>query len=421
MQPQTDEFRDMVVLLVDDDPIIRRSMEVQLQAIGVQVLKAENGARALEILGTMPVDLVLMDGFMPILDGFSTCAQIKEDPLLKHIPIIMLTSMRGEAKSRAFAAGADDFLNKPPHFQELLSRLANHLRLVSLRQRSAATAPSWLVEHPGRARVLVIMGDADARNALATHLRRLNLDVRTAAHLKSAATFLSVESPELLILEDALPDGDGLAFCRKLRNFRITQELPILLILGADKLEGSNRDLGLGLFDLLLKPFEFQELELRTRNLLRQGALSISCSSHGYKAGREVLLDPRTGLPGRPFFESHLQALCGLCRAIPIPLCIAWLRFPEEPRWGEGSKRTELALKQLKQPLQPEDTLCRVDRNLFIYLFPGATMATAQARFPDGPEGADLGFLSVDCQSFEKALALLADALASGTSGSKTP
>ncbi|HJW74011.1 MAG TPA: response regulator [Geothrix sp.] len=411
MQPQTDEFREMVVLLVDDDPIIRRSMEVQLQAIGVQILKAENGARALEILGSTPVDLVLMDGFMPILDGFATCAQIKEDPLLKHIPIIMLTSMRGEAKSRAFAAGADDFLNKPPHFQELLSRLANHLRLVSLRQRSATRAPSWLKEHSGRARVLVIMGEADDRNALATYLRKQNLDVRTAAHLKSAATFLNVESPELLILEERLPDGDGLAFCRKLRHFRITQELPILLILGADKLEGSSRELGLGILDLLVKPFGLEELELRTRNLLRQGTLASTCSPHGYAAGREVLIDPRTGLPGRPFFESHLQFLCGLCQTNHLPLCIAWFRFPEEPRWGEGGKRAEAALNRLKQPLHPGDTLCRVDRDLFIYLFPGATVAKVQERLQGYPEGLESGFLAIDGQPFEAVLHTLAEAL----------
>jgi CheY-like chemotaxis protein len=241
----------------------------------------------------------------------------------------------------------------------------------------------------------------------------MDLDVRAAPGLKSAAAFLSVESPDLLLLDEELPDGDGLAFCRKLRNFSITQELPVLLLVSKNKLEDPVRDLGLGVADLLVKPYECRELELRTRSLLRQGSLASLWSPHGHAAGREVLLDPHTGLPGRPFFESHLQVLCELSQGMNFPLCLTWLRFPEAPRWGESGKRTEAALAQLKRPLQPGDTLCRVDRNLFIYLFPGATPSSVQSRFPDVPEGADLGSLTVGGLSSEAALQALAEALAS--------
>jgi two-component system, OmpR family, KDP operon response regulator KdpE len=114
------------ILVVDDDPQIRRVMRVTLTARGYEVDDATNGATALERLRVQRFDLVLLDMNMPGMDGLETCGFIRAH---SDIPVVMLTVRDDEAsKVAALDAGADDYVTKPFSQSELLARIRAALR-----------------------------------------------------------------------------------------------------------------------------------------------------------------------------------------------------------------------------------------------------------------------------------------------------
>jgi CheY-like chemotaxis protein len=102
------------VLVVDDSDTIRRMLRWVLQPVGVRVLEAANGALALGILEREPVDLVVADLNMPVMDGIELTRSVRALPALAEIPIVMLTTERRDIDVQAaLKAGANAYLTKP--------------------------------------------------------------------------------------------------------------------------------------------------------------------------------------------------------------------------------------------------------------------------------------------------------------------
>ncbi len=117
----------LTLLLVDDDPMIVDSLGPLLERSGFHVLLASNGEEALKKVQSHHPDVIVMDVLMPLLNGRETLRRMRKSNI--WIPTILLTQV-GEASERATALeeGADDYLNKPFHSQELLARIHAVLR-----------------------------------------------------------------------------------------------------------------------------------------------------------------------------------------------------------------------------------------------------------------------------------------------------
>jgi two-component system, OmpR family, KDP operon response regulator KdpE len=114
------------VLVVDDEPQIRRVMRATLSAHGYTILEARNGLEAITKMRSERPDLVILDMNMPEMDGIETCREIRSK---SSVPIIMLTVRSAEKdKVRALDAGADDYVVKPFGIEELLARIRAALR-----------------------------------------------------------------------------------------------------------------------------------------------------------------------------------------------------------------------------------------------------------------------------------------------------
>jgi two-component system KDP operon response regulator KdpE len=114
------------ILMVDDDPQIRRVMRVRLTGLGYEILEARSGEQALEVFREFLPDLVLLDLNMPGIGGQAACRQIRES---SEVPIIILTvSNTEDEKVAALDAGADDYVTKPFGMNELLARIRAALR-----------------------------------------------------------------------------------------------------------------------------------------------------------------------------------------------------------------------------------------------------------------------------------------------------
>lgn len=114
------------VLVVDDEREIRDAIEIYLRGEKLNVIKANDGIEALDILETHQIHLIILDIMMPRLDGIKTCLKIRES---KNIPIIML-SAKGEDSDKILGlnVGADDYMTKPFNNLELVARVKSQLR-----------------------------------------------------------------------------------------------------------------------------------------------------------------------------------------------------------------------------------------------------------------------------------------------------
>lgn len=121
------------VLVVDDEPAMRRALGASLVASGYIVDDAEDGEGAIEKARSLPFDIVLLDVNMPGEGGIEVCRRIR--PLIRNAGIVMITvSDTLDDKVRAFDAGADDYIIKPFLLRELLARLRAVMRRVRQEQ-----------------------------------------------------------------------------------------------------------------------------------------------------------------------------------------------------------------------------------------------------------------------------------------------
>ena len=122
------------ILLVDDTRLVLELEKSFLKLSHVDVLTAVNGVEALELIRKDPPDLIFMDMNMPLMDGITCCTQLKADPFLCSIPVIMLTTAGREGdRERASQAGCDDFLTKPIDRREFLEKARQYTDAVDRR------------------------------------------------------------------------------------------------------------------------------------------------------------------------------------------------------------------------------------------------------------------------------------------------
>ena len=118
-----------VILVVEDDADIRRMMVAGLRRRGYRTVEAADGEEAWHVAQTTDVDLVVLDGGLPKLDGVEVLARIRALPRLATLPVILVTGRGGLAdKVSGLGAGANDYLTKPVSFEELFARIEANLR-----------------------------------------------------------------------------------------------------------------------------------------------------------------------------------------------------------------------------------------------------------------------------------------------------
>jgi two-component system KDP operon response regulator KdpE len=130
------------ILVVDDEPQLRRAMKATLTDLGYSVIESKSGEEALEVLRHDTPDLILLDLNMPGIGGLETCRAIRET---SEVPIIVLSVRDTERdKVQVLDAGADDYVTKPFGIQELLARIRAAIR----RLPSSNDAPERVVVSP---------------------------------------------------------------------------------------------------------------------------------------------------------------------------------------------------------------------------------------------------------------------------------
>jgi twitching motility two-component system response regulator PilG len=117
------------VMVIDDSKTIRRTAETLLKKEGCNVVTATDGFEALSKIADHQPQVVFVDIMMPRLDGYQTCALIKNNQMFKGIPVIMLSSKDGLFdKARGRIVGSDEYLTKPFTRDELLAAIRKYVK-----------------------------------------------------------------------------------------------------------------------------------------------------------------------------------------------------------------------------------------------------------------------------------------------------
>jgi len=123
------EVSGLKVMVIDDSKTIRRTAENLLTKAGCEVFTATDGFEALALIADNPPDLIFVDIMMPRLDGYQTCALIKNNSKFKRTPVIMLSSKDGLFdKARGRVVGSEHYLTKPFTKEELLGAIRRHVK-----------------------------------------------------------------------------------------------------------------------------------------------------------------------------------------------------------------------------------------------------------------------------------------------------
>ncbi|HVJ89072.1 MAG TPA: response regulator, partial [Labilithrix sp.] len=197
------------VLVVDDDPLVHQLLKAELEREGMRAMLASDGVTAMTLARQHRPSAIVLDIQLPKLDGWTVLAELKGDPVLSAIPIIIISIE--EQRARGFALGACEYLVKPID--------ADHL--VSIVSRNVA---------PGTGDVLVVDDDAATRELVSRQLRRAGFSAIEASSGVDALEHVRSKRPAMMVLDLMMPGESGFDVIRKLRAENIG--IPVLVLTG---------------------------------------------------------------------------------------------------------------------------------------------------------------------------------------------
>jgi len=230
----------ITVLAVDDDQAVHDLIGQTLSRQGYKVLHARDGREAIEIARRERPAVITLDVLMPQVDGWSVLSELKADPDLHDIPVILATIL--DDRSLGLSLGATDFLTKP----------LDRGRLSALVARYGADLAG--------STVLVVDDDPSARDMSRRTLERMDLKVAEAANGLEAVRWLERNPPPSIILLDLMmPEMDGFAFLDHIARNDSWRRLPVVVITAKTLTEE-----------------ERQVLTQRTRQVIAKGASTLT-------------------------------------------------------------------------------------------------------------------------------------------------
>jgi CheY-like chemotaxis protein len=264
------------ILVVDDDRYTTYILKGLLMAAGYRVSVAHDGEAAIAIAREKHPDLVTVDLRMPGVDGFQLVEILKHDPETSKLPVVVLTVV--EERDRQLLGGPDAILAKPIDVDELDKVIS---RLLS--ERAGAR----------QARVLVVDDDPGIRMICGEVLESAGYVVRDAETGTKALDEARQWRPDIILLDVMLPEMDGFAVAKRLREERATALTPVIFISARGQTKDKVQAFKLGADDYLVKPFDSAELQARVEKALE-------------RREREYLASPTTRLPGSQAIEQEI-------------------------------------------------------------------------------------------------------------------
>jgi CheY-like chemotaxis protein/signal transduction histidine kinase len=197
------------VLIIDDDPMVQHLVRGQLESEQFRVVSASDGVEGLTMARELRPTVIILDIHLPRLDGWTVLAELKSDPVLSQIPVVMMSVE--EQRARGYSFGACEYLVKPVEPDQL----------VAVVRRAIL---------PSAGDVLIVDDDESTREVVSRHLRRAGYSTVEARDGEEALLRVRVLTPGLVILDLLMPGVDGFEVLRTIRSEGM--RMPVVVLTG---------------------------------------------------------------------------------------------------------------------------------------------------------------------------------------------
>jgi two-component system cell cycle response regulator len=383
------------VLVVDDILANVKLLEARLTAEYFEVLTANNGRAAMDIMQRERVDVVLLDVMMPGMDGFEVCRQIKQNPKLAHVPVIMVTALdQPSDKIDGLQAGADDFLTKPVDDIALITRVRSLARLKvladELMMRASTTedlgldmagACGWS-EAATHGHVLLVEDHPRSAQRIVEGLTKTH-SVAVERDPQAALLRLAEQSYDLLIVSLSLAGADGLRLCSQVRSLDRTRHLPIVMLVDPGDEARLLRGLDMGVNDYAMRPLDRNELLARIKTQIKRKRHADLLRAKLDQGMEHAITDPLTGLHNRRYMESHLGTLVSQATRSgrTLSVLVADIDYFKKVNDTYGHDAGDNVLREfatrLRRNTRGIDLACRLGGEEFVIIMPDTELSRA--------------------------------------------
>ncbi len=383
------------VLVVDDILANVKLLEARLSAEYFEILTANSGQAALDILARERVDVVLLDVMMPGMDGFEVCRRIKQSPSHAHVPVIMVTALdQPSDKVQGLEAGADDFLTKPVDDIALITRVRSLARLKvladELMMRASTTkdlggGPGSIAEWAQAAangHVLLVEDHARSAQRIVEGLTKTH-SVVVERDPQAGLLRLAEQSFDLLIVSLSLATADGLRLCSQVRSLDRTRHMPIIMMVDPGDDARLLRGLDMGVNDYVLRPIDRNELLARIKTQIKRKRHADLLRARLDQGMEHAITDPLTGLHNRRYMEGHLSTLVAqsVQSGRSLSVLVADIDFFKKVNDTYGHDAGDNVLREFSTRLRRNtrgiDLACRMGGEEFVIIMPDTDLARA--------------------------------------------
>jgi two-component system cell cycle response regulator len=311
-----------LVLVVDDVPANVKLLEAKLTNEYYDVITAKDGYEAIQQTKARKPDLILLDVMMPGIDGFETCRQLKQDPEVSHIPVVMVTALSEPSdRVQGLEAGADDFITKPINDTALFARVRSLVRIkvlideLRLRDQSGsqlgmAASDFALNFDVSGSNIMVIDDDVVQSRRMHEKLTGMGYHLASFSDHKQAIDHArKTTNLDLIMISTQLADIDGIRLATQFKALEQVRNVPIIMMVDEEEQHLMLKGLELGVNDYLLTPVDFNEMFARVKTQIRRKKYQEALKSNYQESVSMAVTDGLTRLYNRHYLDTHLKNL----------------------------------------------------------------------------------------------------------------
>jgi len=253
------------ILVIEDNELNRKLVRSLLKLGKYQVLEAVNAEEGIQLIREAKPDLVLMDIQLPGMDGLSATRVIKEDPALRHIPVLAFTAHAMENdRQKASEAGCDGYISKPIDTRNFLGVITKFL-MDDGREKELTNGKN--ISHKNK--ILIVDDEPLCVKLLEAKLSGEKYTTIKAYNGDEALEKAYNEDPDLILLDIMMPKMNGYEVTRRLKSNPKTKNIPIILVTALNSTDDKVKGMEAGADEFLNKPVATVELFARVNSLIR--------------------------------------------------------------------------------------------------------------------------------------------------------
>lgn len=269
------------ILTVDDSKAVRIIIKKAFNSYDVDIFEASNGVEGLAVASKEAPDLILLDVTMPVMDGVEMLTKLKADPLMKTIPVMMLTAEAGRENVMKIAKiGIRDYIVKPFKEEVLIEKAG---RIIDLRPIGDTVTKRKGLEDV--CRIVVVDDKAAIIEQIRKGLAHTPWEITGCSSTGEAIDLCQKDVPDLIVISLSLPDDAAATLYRLLRSNMKTKYLPAFGMAVKTALEEQQQAQQLGFSAVITKPIDFSDMESKVAK-----AINLDTSQRYFAFEEDILI-----------------------------------------------------------------------------------------------------------------------------------